>query len=87
MKKAKPGSDELRPQYQRSDFKKLERGKYAERVKASSNVVVLAPELAAVFQNSAEVNKALQSLIDVAQKASSVTRGSVGRARKVGHSS
>jgi hypothetical protein len=85
MKKAKSSSDELRPQYQRSDFKKLERGKYAERVKASSNVVVLAPELAAVFQNSAAVNKALQSLVDVAQKASGLTSGSTGRARKAGH--
>ena len=85
MKKAKPSSDELRPQYQRSDFKKLERGKYAERVKASSNVVVLAPELAAVFQNSAAVNKALQSLVDVAQKASGLSSGSSGRGRKAGH--
>jgi hypothetical protein len=85
MKKAKSSSDELRPQYRRSDFKKLERGKYAERVKTSSNVVVLAPELAAVFQNSAAVNKALQSLVDVAQKASGLTGGSTGRARKTGH--
>ena len=85
MKKVKSGSDELRSEYQRSDFKKLERGKYAERVKASSNVVVLKPELAAVFKNSTEVNKALQSLLDVAQKASGLTSGSTGRARKAGH--
>jgi hypothetical protein len=49
MKKAKSTSDELRAEYKPSDFKKLERGKYYERVRASSNVVVLDPEVAAVF--------------------------------------
>jgi hypothetical protein len=85
MKKVKSSSDELRPGYQRSDFKKLERGKYADRIKTSSNVVVLEPELAAVFQNSAAVNKALKSLVDVARKASGLTSGLAGRARKSGH--
>ena len=33
MKEAKPASDDLRTEYKRSDFKKLERGKYYERVK------------------------------------------------------
>jgi len=67
MKKAKSTSDELRVEYKRSDFRKLERGKYYERVKASSNVVVLDPEVAAVFPNSAAVNKALHSLVEVAE--------------------
>ena len=35
MKKVKPASDDLRAEYKRSDFKKLERGKYCERVKKS----------------------------------------------------
>ena len=51
MKKARSTSDELRAEYKRSDFKKLERGKYYKRVRASSNVVVLDPELVAVFPN------------------------------------
>jgi len=74
MKKAKPRSDELRTEYRRSDFKKLERGKYYQRVKASSNVVLLDPEIAAVFPNSAAVNKALYSLIEVAKAMSSSAR-------------
>lgn len=78
MKKTKLTSDELRPEYKRSDFKKLVRGKYYERVKASSNVVVLDSEVAAVFPNSAAVNKALHSLVEVAQKASRLTRRSSG---------
>lgn len=65
MKKANRRSNELRPEYKRSDFKQLERGKYYERVEKNSNVVVLDPEIAAVFPNSASVNKALQSLIEV----------------------
>ncbi len=68
MKRVKPTSDELRPEYKRSDFKKLERGKYFERIGANSNVVVLDPEVAAVFPNSAAVNRALHSLVDVPRK-------------------
>ena len=81
MKKVKSGSDELRPEYKRSDFGTLERGKYYERVMASSNVVVLDADVAAVFPNSAAVNKALHSLVDVAQKASGLTRRPAGRAK------
>mgnify|MGYP003394605303 CR=1 FL=1 len=81
MKKAKPISDELRTEYKRSDFGKLERGKYHKRVMASSNVIILDSEVAAVFPNSAAVNKALHSLVDVAQKASALTRRSTGRAK------
>lgn len=82
MKKAKPSSDELRPEYKRSDFGKLERGKYYECVMARSNVVVLDADVAAVFPNSAAVNKALHSLVDVAQKASGLTRRSTGRGKQ-----
>ena len=73
MKKVKSTSEELRAEYRRSDFKKLERGKYYERVRAGSNVVVLDDALAAVFPNSASVNEALHSLVDVARRASSQT--------------
>ena len=65
MKKVKPASDELRAEYKRSDFKKLERGKYYERIKASSNVVVLDPEVLDVFPNSATVNRTLRALAPV----------------------
>ena len=69
MKRAKSTSDDLRAEYKRSDFKKLERGKYFERIKASSNVVVLDPEVAAVFPNSVAVNKALRSLVEKSPRA------------------
>ena len=42
MKKAKHTKrDELRPEYKRSDFGKMVRGKYADRIAAATNVVVL----------------------------------------------
>jgi hypothetical protein len=81
MKKVESTSDELRAEYKRSDFKKLERGKYYDRIRASSNVVVLDPEVAAVFPNSAAVNKALRSLVKVAEGVSGRTSGSSRRVR------
>ena len=45
MKKPKINlSDELRPEYKRSDFGKMVRGKYADALNTESNVVVLDPE-------------------------------------------
>ena len=44
MKKAKSElNDWLRPEYKRSDFGKLVRGKYASRIQKSTNVIVLDP--------------------------------------------
>ncbi len=74
-------SDELRTEYKRSNFKKFERGRYYERIRTSSNVVVLAPEVAAVFPNSAAVNRALNSLVQAAGSVPGVAVGSGRRAR------
>ena len=77
MKKDKePGKDELRAEYKRSDFPAgLVRGKYAERMRESSNIVVLRPEVAQVFPNEDAVNNALLSLIELAQKSTRKFRG------------
>lgn len=75
--------DDLRPEYERSDFPDgLVRGKYAERLRKSSNIVVLKPEVAEVFPNEDAVNNALLSLIELAQKAARPTKRSTGRAKK-----
>ena len=77
MKKAKKvASGELRPEYQRSDFPALVRGKYIARLRGSSNVVILEPELASVFPNATAVNAALRSLVEIARRAGSPPRGS-----------
>lgn len=66
MKKPEKAVEELRPEYRREDFGKMTHGKYAKQVKAASNVVVLAPEVARAFPNGAAVNQALLSLLEIA---------------------
>jgi hypothetical protein len=64
MKKVKRKQiDDLRSEYQRSDFGQLVRGKYAQRVSDLSNVVVLEPQVAKAIPNDRAVNKALRGLI------------------------
>ena len=50
------------------------RGKYVDRLKKSSNTVVLDPELTHLFPNGEAVNTALRSLAEIAKRAES-TRG------------
>jgi hypothetical protein len=72
VRKAKTAAaDELRSEYRRSDFGALVRGKYAERLRASSDVVVIAPEVTDLFPNAAAVNAALRSLAKIARRAGS----------------
>ena len=60
----------MRAEYKRSDFKKLERGKFYQRVVAGSNVVVLDPKVAKAFPSSAIVNQTLNDLLELARKSS-----------------
>ena len=70
MKKVKQSDkDELRKEYKKSDFPKgFVRGKYAKRLRKSSNIVVLKPEVSKAFPNEKAVNDALLSLIEIAKK-------------------
>ncbi len=56
--------DEMRPEY---DFSGGVRGKYYEAYRRSSNVVVLDPDVAEIFRDSASVNEALRSLAKIAK--------------------
>jgi hypothetical protein len=49
------------------------RGKYLERYRQGTNVVLLEPDVAAIFQDAGAVNRALRLLIDLA-KAQARTR-------------
>ena len=60
-------NDWSRPEYKRSDLGELVRGKYASRIRASTNVVLLDPEVAKVFPNDKAVNDALLGLIKLAR--------------------
>ena len=57
--------DELRGEY---DFSRGVRGKYAARYSEGANVVILDPDIAKVFPDSAAVNKALRALVEVANQ-------------------
>jgi len=74
MKKVK--SDELRPEYHRDDFGHGIRGKYYEDYKSGTNLVLLSPDVAAMFPDEESVNKALSDLIKLAQKSVSLTKRS-----------
>ena len=67
MKKVDTGSDELRPEYRREDFGPMVRGKYAARMRESSNIVVLDPDIAEAFPNAQAVNQALRGLLELAK--------------------
>lgn len=82
MKKAKSELDDwLRPEYKRSDFGEMVRGKYEKRIRESTNVIVLDPEVAKVFPNDEAVNKALRGLISTSRSATR-QRLSAGRKRQ-----
>jgi hypothetical protein len=50
------------------DFSKGVRGKYAQRFREGTNLVVLAPEVAEMFPDSAAVNDALRALVAIAKR-------------------
>ena len=83
MKKVKSeANDWLRPEYKRSDLGSIVRGKYARRMAAESNVVVIDPAVSKAFPNEASVNAALRALLKLAKSStSSTTRATRPRAK------
>ena len=81
MKKIKSETaDELRPEYKKSDFGEFVRGKYVNRIKEETNVVLLEPDIAQAFPNDEAVNKALRYLLEVAEASNRLTgRSEAGR--------
>ena len=73
MKKAK---GEMRSEYKRSDFAKLERGKFYAEVAAGTSVALLEPAIAKAFPTSKAVNEALSGLLVLTEKTSRITRRS-----------
>jgi len=66
--------DELRPEYDLSQLKGRVRGKYVERYREGTNLVLLEPDVAAAFPDAKTVNEALRLLIKVAQTQASTQR-------------
>ena len=70
MKKVEPETeaDELRPEYDLSQLKRRVRGKYVERYREGTNLVLLAPDVAEAFPDADSVNEALRFLIRVTRE-------------------
>jgi hypothetical protein len=56
------------------DFSSGVRGKYAKRYAEGTNVVVLAPDVAAEFPDAESVNHALRALMKIAHRKSKKTK-------------
>ena len=59
---------DMRPEYKRSDFSKLERGKFFAEVAKGSSIAILNPAIARAFPSSEAVNEALQGLLTLTEK-------------------
>jgi hypothetical protein len=70
---------EMRAEYKRSDFSKLELGKFFKAASKGTSVALIEPKLAKAFPTSEAVNEALRGLLVVADETARIT----GRANKV----
>ncbi|MBK6688365.1 MAG: hypothetical protein IPG45_28080 [Deltaproteobacteria bacterium] len=66
MAKAKAESvDDIRPQY---NFSKGVRGRYSDRIRKGSTVVVLEPDVAELYPDAESVNRALRAVAEAAPR-------------------
>lgn len=64
-------NDELREEYDLASLGPGVRGKYFERAKSGTNLVLLDPDVARAFPTQESVNEALRMLAQVAEASSS----------------
>lgn len=74
MKTAK--KEDMRKEYRREDLGTGVRGKYYDEYKKGTNLVLLSPDVAKAFPTEEAVNKALRSLINIAQETIGLKRSS-----------
>ena len=60
--------DEFRPEYDFSKMNNGVRGKYVERYRTGTNIVLIDPDVAQAFPTSEAVNEALRLLMQIAQR-------------------
>jgi hypothetical protein len=80
MKTAK--KEEMRKEYRREDLGVGVRGKYYKEYNKGTNLILLSPDVAAVFCDENAVNTALRSLMKLAQNATGLTKRSTRSAKK-----
>ena len=71
----------MRKEYKREDLGKGVRGKYYAAYSKGTNLVLLSPDVAAVFPTAEAVNGALRGLVQVAKESARLKRSS-GRGKK-----
>lgn len=75
-KATKQNIDEPRAEYD-FDYSKAVRGKYYRRlIEEGSNVIILEPDIAKAFHDSASVNEALRSLLELTRATARLTKHS-----------
>ena len=62
-------TDDLRPEYDATSLKNGVRGKYLTQYRSSTNLVLLAPDVAASFPTEQSVNEALRRLMQLQEAA------------------
>ena len=72
----------MRKQYKREDLGKGTRGKHLAAYSKGTNLVLISPDVAAVFPTTEAVNEALRGLVQVAERVARPTTRSSGRAEK-----
>jgi hypothetical protein len=60
--------DDLLPEYDFANMKGSVRGKYVDRYRSGTNVVLLDPDVADAFPTAESVNEALRMLLTIAQR-------------------
>jgi hypothetical protein len=60
--------DELRPEYDFANMQGGVRGKYVQRYRSGTNLVLLDPDIAKAFPTDASVNEALRLLLQIASR-------------------
>ena len=66
--KNKIEDDEMRPEYDLSKLKGKVRGKYVDRYREGTNLILLDSDVQAAFPDAESVNEALRMLIKVADR-------------------
>ena len=60
--------DDMRPEYNISQLKGRVRGKYVDRYRAGTNLVLLESDVQAAFPDAEAVNEALRMLMKIARQ-------------------
>lgn len=69
-KSVETAKDEMRPEYDLSQLGRGARGKYHRQAKAGTNLVLIEPDLTAMFPDQESVNRALRLLAATANATS-----------------